>query len=341
MKSKLIDFRSDTVTRPTPAMRKAMVEAEVGDDFFGEDPTMNKLQERCAELTGHEAALFMPTGSMGNEVAINIHTSPGNEVILEEDSHPNNYELSGMATYSGVLARTIPSERGWITAEQIQNSMRPKAYYLPHPSLIVLENTHNMKGGTIYPQHEAERVIQFGQTEKIPVHLDGARIFNAAVALNKPVKELTQNFESVMFTFSKGLGAPVGSMLAGKSDFIEKARIVRKRLGGGMRQTGILAAACIYALDHHVERLAEDHANAQKLASALANLAGIRVTPPETNIIIFELTQMSAPEFVKRLKEENILAVILSQAKARMVTHLDVSTRDVEYSIKAIQKIFH
>ncbi|MBI1730767.1 aminotransferase class I/II-fold pyridoxal phosphate-dependent enzyme [Candidatus Acetothermia bacterium] len=336
----MIDFRSDTVTRPTPAMRRAMAEAEVGDDFFGEDPTMNKLQERCAELTGHEAALFMPTGSMGNEVAINIHTMPGNEVIMEEDSHPNNYELSGMATFSGVLARAIPSEHGWITAEQIQSSMRPKAYYLPRPTLVVLENTHNMKGGTIYPQPEAERIIHWARSEKIPVHLDGARIFNAAVALDKPVKELTRNFDSVMFTFSKGLGAPVGSMLAGKSEFIEKARIARKRLGGGMRQTGILAAACLYALDHHVERLAEDHANAKKLASALANLDGVRVTPPETNIIIFELTQMPAPEFIKRLKEENILAVIISQSKARMVTHLDVSVRDVEYSIKAIQKIF-
>lgn len=334
-----IDLRSDTVTRPTPGMRRAMAEAEVGDDVFGEDPTANRLQELCAELTGHEAGLFVPSGTMGNEIAIAVHTRPGDEVVLEADSHVVNYELSAMAAYAGVLARTIPSERGWLTAEQIKRAVRPRLYYLARTGLIVLENTHNMKGGSIYPQEEAERVIAFAHEQKIPVHLDGARIFHAAVALKRPVKALTEDFDSVMFCFSKGLGAPVGSMLLGSREFIEEARVIRKRLGGGMRQVGILAAACLYALEHHVERLKEDHENAKRLAQALAELDGVEVTPPQTNIVIFELKEMPAPAFTQKLEREGVRAIAISERKVRLVTHLDVDRADITRAIAIMRRV--
>ena len=339
MARELIDLRSDTVTKPTPEMRRVMAEAAVGDDVFGEDPTVNELQERCAELTGHEAGLFVPSGSMGNEIAIAVHTQPGDEVITEADSHVVNYELSAMAAIAGVLPRALPSERGWLTLEQIQQAVRPPVYYVAHTGLIVLENTHNMKGGTIYPQSEIEKILDFAHERKIPVHLDGARIFNAAVALNVPVRTLTQGFDSVMFCFSKGLGAPVGSMLVGSREFIEEARVVRKRLGGGMRQVGILAAACLYALDHHIERLAEDHEHAQMLAQALAELPGVTVIPPETNIVIFELSTMTAAEFTQKLSEKGVLAIAIGEHKVRMVTHLDVSREEIERAISAIREI--
>jgi threonine aldolase len=334
-----IDLRSDTVTKPTAGMRRAMAEAEVGDDVFGEDPTVNELQERCAELTGHEAGLFVPSGSMGNEIAIAVHTRPGYEVIAEADSHVVNYELSAMAAIAGVLARTLPSERGRLTAEQVQSAVRPKTYYMAQTGLIALENTHNMKGGTIYPQAEMEKILQFARAQKIPVHLDGARVFNAAVALGVPVEELTRPFDSVMFCFSKGLGAPVGSMLVGSREFIDEARVVRKRLGGGMRQVGVLAAACLYALDHHVERLAEDHEHAKLLANALSELDGVVVTPPETNILICELSRMPAAEFGRKLGEQGVLVIPISGTKVRMVTHLDVSRKDIERAIDAIRTI--
>lgn len=336
---KLIDLRSDTVTRPTPGMRRAIAEAEVGDDVFGEDPTVNRLQEVCAELTGHEAALFVPSGSMGNEIAISVHTRPGDEVIVEADSHTVNYELSAMAAYAGVLARAIPSERGWLTLEQIKKAIRLGAYYVARTGLIVLENTHNMKGGSIYPQDEAERALQYAHEEKIPVHLDGARVFHATVALKKNLKSLTKNFDSVMFSFSKGLGAPIGSMLVGSRDFIVEARIVRKRMGGGMRQVGILAAACLYALEHHVERLQEDHENAKRLAQALAEFKEVHVTPPETNIVIFELKTTPATTFTQKLQGKGVLAISISDTKVRMVTHLDVSKEDITQAIAAIRAV--
>lgn len=316
-----------------------MAKAEVGDDVFGEDPTVNELEERCAELTGHEAALFVPSGTMGNEIAICVHTNPGEEVIAEADSHVVNYELSAMATYAGVLARTIASDHGWLNAEEIAKAIRPSVEYLAKTGLIVLENTHNMKGGKIYPQEEAERVIELAHGRGIPVHLDGARIFNAAVALNRPVKELTQHFDSVMFCFSKGLGAPIGSILTGSRKFTEEARIVRKRLGGGMRQVGILAAACLYALEHHVERLKEDHENARLLAQALGELPRVSVIPPQTNIVIFGLSKMSAADFTRRLGENGVLALPIDERRVRMVTHLDVSRANIERAIAAIREI--
>lgn len=320
-------------------MREAMARAEVGDDVFGEDPTVNELQERCAELTGHEAALFVPSGSMGNEIALIVHTRPGDEVICEADSHVMNFELGAMAALAGALPRPIPSERGWLTVEQIRGAVRPPAYYMSKTGLIVLENTHNLKGGTIYPQEEAQRILEFAHERGIPVHLDGARVFNAAVALGVPVKELTQGFDSVMFCFSKGLGAPVGSMLVGSRAFIEEARVVRKRLGGGMRQVGILAAACLYALEHHVERLHEDHEHARMLAQALRELPGVEVVEPETNIVIFSLSTTTAEEFTARLRERGVLAIPVGGRTVRMVTHRDVSRGDVERAIEAIREV--
>jgi threonine aldolase len=336
---KVIDLRSDTVTKPTPAMRRAMAQADVGDDVFGEDPTVNRLQERAAELFGREAALFVPSGTMGNQIAIKVHTQPGDEVILEEASHIFNSEMAMMAAFSGVIPRPIPSERGWLRWEQIESAIRPNVYYYAQTRLICLENTHNFKGGSIYPLEWAREIIEKAHERGLKVHLDGARIFNAAVATGRSVKELTEGFDSVMFCLSKGLGAPVGSMLVGSAEFIEKARRVRKMLGGGMRQVGILAAAGLYALEHHIERLAEDHENAQILAQALREIPEVRLEPVETNIIIFELTKTPAEKLITELKKRNILALAIGPRRVRLVTHLDVSRADVLRAACALQEI--
>jgi threonine aldolase len=336
---KVIDLRSDTVTKPTPAMRRAMAQADVGDDVFGEDPTVNRLQERAAELFGREAALFVPSGTMGNQIAIKVHTQPGDEVILEEASHIFNSEMAMMAAFSGVIPRPIPSERGWLRWEQIESAIRPNVYYYAQTRLICLENTHNFKGGSIYPLEWAREIIEKAHERGLKVHLDGARIFNAAVATGRSVKELTEGFDSVMFCLSKGLGAPVGSMLVSSAEFIEKARRVRKMLGGGMRQVGILAAAGLYALEHHIERLAEDHENAQILAQALREIPEVRLEPVETNIIIFELTKTPAEKLITELKKRNILALAIGPRRVRLVTHLDVSRADVLRAACALQEI--
>jgi threonine aldolase len=336
---KVIDLRSDTVTKPTPAMRRAMAQADVGDDVFGEDPTVNRLQECAAELFGREAALFVPSGTMGNQIAIKVHTQPGDEVILEEASHIFNSEMAMMAAFSGVIPRPIPSERGWLRWEQIESAIRPNVYYYAQTRLICLENTHNFKGGSVYPLEWAREIIEKAHERGLKVHLDGARIFNAAVATGRSVKELTEGFDSVMFCLSKGLGAPVGSMLVGSAEFIEKARRVRKMLGGGMRQVGILAAAGLYALEHHIERLAEDHENAQILAQALREIPEVRLEPVETNIIIFELTKTPAEKLITELKKRNILALAIGPRRVRLVTHLDVSRADVLRAACALQEI--
>src|SRR6267378_2522657 len=255
-KSGFIDLRSDTVTRPTPSMRRAMAEAEVGDDVFREDPTVRRLEEAAAERTGKEAALFVPTGTMGNQIAVNVWTRPGQEVILEERSHIFDYEMGTMAVLSGVLPRPI----------------RPPVYYLTQTGLIALENTHNMAGGTIFPLSVAESICSLARTQRIPIHLDGARLFTAAVAVREDAAELARPFDSVMFCLSKGLGAPVGSLVCGPAGFVDEALRVRKRMGGGMRQAGILAAAGLVALEENVERLAEDHDNARHLAEGIAGI---------------------------------------------------------------------
>lgn len=336
---KIIDLRSDTVTKPTPAMRRAMAEAEVGDDVFGEDPTVNALQRRAAELFGREAALFVPSGTMGNQIAIKVHTQPGDEVILEEASHIFNAEMAMMGAFSGVIPRPIPSERGFLRWAQIEAAIRPKVYYYAQTRLICLENTHNFKGGGVYPLKWAGEIIERAHERGLAVHLDGARIFHAAVATGLSVKELTEGFDSVMFCLSKGLGAPVGSMLVGSAEFIEKARRIRKMLGGGMRQAGMLAAAGLYALEHHVERLAEDHENAKLLAQALQEIPEVHLEPVETNIVIFELAKTPAERLIAELKKRSILALAIGSRRVRLVTHLDVSQDDVLHAAQAIREI--
>jgi len=270
----VIDLRSDTVTKPTQTMRQAMFSAEVGDDVYGEDPTVNKLEQRAAELFAREAAIFVPTGTMGNQIAIKVHTQPGHEVICEERAHIFNWEMASLAAFSGCIVRPLKSAdgSGHLDWNDIRPSISPKIYYRAQTGLIVLENTHNMAGGTVSPQGRNQEVTANARAVGLPTHLDGARIFNASVATQKSVAELTQGFDSVMFCLSKGLGAPVGSLLTGSRNFIEKARVYRKALGGGMRQAGILAAAGLIALEQMPARLAEDHANARFLAEGLATL---------------------------------------------------------------------
>jgi threonine aldolase len=339
----LIDLRSDTVTVPTPEMRAAMAKAEVGDDVYGEDPTTRELEEKAAELLGMEAALFVSSGTMGNQVAIAVHTRPGQEVIVEESSHIYNVEMATMARFSGVQPRVIRGERGVFTAHQVETAIRPDLYYLAPTGLVCLENTHNAAGGRVWPLAGAREILELAHSRGIPVHLDGARILNAQIATGIPARELVSGFDSVMFCLSKGLGAPVGSLVAGSREFIAEARRMRKALGGGMRQTGILAAAGLYALEHHIDRLEEDHENARLLAQGLAEIEGISVTEPETNIVVFEITSgPSAPELCCELRE---LGVLASPARAgtdprriRMVTHLGISRDDIRRAIGAVAR---
>ncbi|MCR4404483.1 MAG: low-specificity L-threonine aldolase [Candidatus Acetothermia bacterium] len=335
----MIDLRSDTVTKPTAGMRRAMAAAEVGDDVYGEDPTVNKLQERAAELLGLEAALFVPSGTMGNQIAVKVHTRPGDEVILEADSHIFNYEMGMMAAFSGVLARPIQTARGVLPLEAVAEAIRSAIYYLSRTGLVCIENTHNRKSGAIYPLEAARELLEFAHSKGLPVHLDGARIFNAAVALGLPARELARGLDSVMFCLSKGLGAPVGSLLLGSRAFIEEARRVRKMLGGGMRQAGVLAAAGLYALEHHIDCLAEDHENARLLAQGLAELGSVQLEPVETNIVIFNLKEMSAAEFAEQMKERGILVHAIGPQRIRLVTHLDVSREQIVKAVAAAREL--
>ncbi len=272
----MIDLRSDTVTRPTPAMRAAMATAEVGDDVYGEDPTVNRLERRAAEIFGREAAIFVPTGTMGNQIAIRLHTQHGQEVICEARSHVLDWEMAMVSAFSGCVPRAVAGENGVLRWEQIEQAIAPKIYYRARTGLITLENTHNMAGGTVTPLPVLEEIWAGAREAGLPVHLDGARVFNAATALGVSVAELTRGFDTVMFCLSKGLGAPVGSMLVGSRTQMERARIYRKALGGGMRQAGVLAAAGLIALEEMPARLGEDHANARLLAEAVAGVDGRR-----------------------------------------------------------------
>jgi threonine aldolase len=339
----VVDLRSDTVTKPTPAMRRAMAEAEVGDDVYGEDPTINKLEHRAAEIFAREAAIFVPTGSMGNTIAIKIHTKPGQEIICEERGHVFNYEMGMLSFFSGCVPRTIFGEDGALRWSDIKKKIAPGIYYRAQTGLVSLENTHNMAGGTVYPQAMADEVCDGAHALGIPVHLDGARIFNASVALGKPVADITKKFDSVMFCLSKGLGAPVGSLLVGTKKFIEQARVYRKALGGGMRQAGVLAAAGLIALEEGPKRLHEDHANAKFLAEGLAKLRGIKLDPEkvQTNIVVFEIsgTGLDSAAFTRKLMEENVLASGISPTEIRIVTHMDVDRSACERALAAISNI--
>ncbi len=338
-----IDLRSDTVTQPTPAMRRAMAEAEVGDDVFREDPTVRRLEDLAAEKLGKEAALFVPTGTMGNQVAVNVWTRPGQEVILEERSHIFNYEMATMASFSGVLARPLRGDDGALDVEAVRRAIRPSVYYLAPTGLIALEDTHNMAGGTILPRPMAEAIGALARERGIPAHLDGARIFNSAVAQSCAAADLARPFDSVMTCLSKGLGAPVGSVLAGPRDFVEEALRVRKRLGGGMRQAGVLAAAGLVALTEQVDRLAEDHANARWIAERIASVAGLLVDPGRvhTNIVIFEVTRrgMTAHDLVGRWKGEGVLALAVDDAHVRAVTHYDVDRDQIEAACAGLERL--
>ena len=337
----MIDLRSDTVTRPTPAMRKAMAEAEVGDDVYREDPTVRRLEEKAAGMLGKEAGLFVPTGSMGNEVAVAIHARPGDEVILDADCHIMNYELGALAAFSGAMPHPVAGDRGFPTAGQVEAAIRPPIYYCCRSSLVCMENTHNMQGGGIYPRERFRAVTELARRRGLKVHLDGARIFNAAVASGVPAATLAEGTDSVMFCLSKGLGAPIGSMLVGTRAFIEEAVVVRKRMGGGMRQVGVLAAAGLVALETEVSRLAEDHANARLLAERLAEVPGIEVDPAtvETNIVIFRTGRIPAATLGDRLRAAGVLCLAISADRVRMVTHHDVSRDQVLRAAEKTRRI--
>jgi threonine aldolase len=343
MSDKIIDLRSDTVTKPSPAMRQAMAAAEVGDDVYLEDPTVNRLQSRAAEIFGCEAGLFVPSGSMGNLTCIMAQASRGQEVICEAAGHIYNYEMASMCALGGVLPRVIPATDGILHWEQIATAIREKAYYRPQSALVALENTHNMAGGTVYPTALTNEICDRAHEAGLRVHLDGARVFNAAVYLGEPVSEITKKFDSVQFCLSKGLGAPVGSMIVGSKDFIERCRVIRKMLGGGMRQVGVLAAAGLVALEEGPKLLPEDHENARLLAQGLAEIPGIQIDPKkvQTNIVIFDVgqTRLGAPQFVEKLNQREVLTGAVDATRIRVVTHRDVSRDDCEQAVRIIGEV--
>jgi threonine aldolase len=343
----LIDLRSDTVTKPTPSMRRAMAEAEVGDDVYGEDPTVNRLQERAAEIFEKEAALFVPTGSMGNQIAVKLHTRPGTEVVIEERGHIYNYEMAAMSAVSGTLARPIRSGDGTgiLKWDEIRAALHASdsPYYVAPTGLVAIENSHNLAGGAVMTRERTEEICDGAHALDLPVHLDGARIFNAATALGETVAALAHPADSVMFCLSKGLGAPVGSMLLGTRAFIEDARRWRKLLGGGMRQAGVLAAAGLVALEETPPHLAQDHANARRLAEGVAELPGVRIDPEsvQTNIVIFDVadTGLAPDEICARLRTGHGVLASAFGTGIRMVTHYDVSSDDIERALSALRAV--
>lgn len=338
----MIDLRSDTVTKPSEKMRAAMAAAEVGDDVFGDDPTVNKLQERAAEIFEKEAALWVPTGCMGNEIAVKVHTRPGEEIVTEDRGHILNYEVGAAAVISGVTIRAVKSGdgSGHLTWDEIEPALKiDPPYYQSKTALICLENTHNFAGGSVMTAESCRDVCEKAHAVGLPVHMDGARIFNAAVALNTTAAELTRGCDSVMFTLSKGLGAPAGSILLGTKEFIEKARVWRKRLGGGMRQVGILAAAGLIALEDGPDRLADDHVNARNLAEGIAKIPGVAIDVDKvpTNIVIFDVagTGKTSDEITETLASLGVLAIGFG-TQIRMVTHLDVNAGDIDQTITEV-----
>jgi threonine aldolase len=343
MQNHFIDLRSDTVTKPTAEMRSAMAAAEVGDDVYMDDPTVNRLQERAAQIFQKEAALFVPSGTMGNQIAIRVHTSPGQEVIIEGRAHIYEFEMAAMAAISGVLARPIPAPEGILDWERIRPAIRPKLYYRAQTGLIALENTHNMAGGTVYDKQRIESICGHAHEAGLPVHMDGARIFNAATALGDNVAGLTCACDSVMFCLSKGLAAPVGSMLAGSKEFIDKARSVRKMLGGGMRQAGVLAAAGLIALEKMPARLAEDHQNARLLADLLSEVSNLDLDPSQvrTNIVMVEIARarLNSDDLSTLLREQGVLISTVNPIKIRLMTHNDVNRNQIVQAAAIIKRV--
>lgn len=339
---RIVDLRSDTVTIPTQEMRDAMYKAEVGDDVYREDPTINKLEELAAEMLGKEAGLFVTSGTMGNQVAVMVHTKKSDEVICEAESHIYYFEVGGIACISGAQPRPITAPGGILTAALISEAIRGVDVHVPDTGLICVENTHNRAGGTCYPLATLAEIKALADRHAIPVHMDGARIFNAAVAQGVSAKEIAGHVDTVQLCLSKGLGAPVGSLLVGPRPFIDQARRFRKMLGGGLRQAGILAAAGILSLTKMVDRLAADHAHARLLGEAAANLGyAIDLATVQTNIVIFDVSALgvTAPAFVARLKEHGVKANAFGERRVRMVTHLNVGRADVEYAIGVLGKL--
>ena len=337
----MIDLRSDTVTKPTAAMRAAMAAAEVGDDVYGEDPTVNRLEARAAEVFGREAALFVPSGSMGNLIGIRLHTQHGQEVICESRAHILNWEMGMVAAFAGCVPRTVAAHQGILTWAQIKESIAPKIYYRAQTALVELENTHNMAGGTVTPLDVLREIWAGAKDAGLPTHLDGARVFNAATALGVGVAELTSGFDTVMFCLSKGLGAPVGSMLVGSRELMARARSFRKALGGGMRQAGVLAAAGLIALEEGPALLAADHANARMLAEAVAQHRQVEIdlSAVQTNIVIFALRDRGdAAALVGRLKARGVLASTVGPHAVRLVTHLDVDRAACEQAASVLNE---
>lgn len=339
----LIDLRSDTVTRPTPGMLKAMASAEVGDDVFGEDPTVNRLEEQTAAMLGKEAALFVPSGTMSNQIAIRCHTVPGDELICEVNNHIFQYESGAPAALSGVMCQTMVGQYGVIDVPDLEGLVKPDADYAARTRLVCLENTHNRGGGKVFPLENIQRIEKWARNNNLSMHLDGARLWNAVVATKTPLKTWAQHFDSISVCFSKGLGAPVGSALAGSKPFIKHARRIRKMFGGGMRQAGVLAAAAIYALEHHIERLADDHRHAQRLGEMIRNLPGVRLAPAviETNLLFVQLDQTlgTAARVQQRLHDQGVLALATGAQTLRFVTHLDVDSRQIERAGSIIHQI--
>ncbi|MEO1402276.1 MAG: low-specificity L-threonine aldolase [Cyanobacteria bacterium J06635_1] len=328
----LIDLRSDTITQPTPEMREAIANAEVGDDVLGDDPTVKALEDYIAKLLGKEAAVFMPSGTMTNQVALRAHTEPGDEVILESQAHIYYYEGGGPAALSGVMCRLVQGNQGIFTAADLKKVLRPADVHFPKTKLVCLENTHNRGGGQIYPLSEIKEIAQVCQAQKLSLHLDGARFWNACVATGISESDYAQPFDSVSVCFSKGLGAPVGSALVGSQDFIQRARRFRKMFGGAMRQAGILAAGALYALKHHRERLQDDHLNAKLLAKELERIQGIEINPEtvHTNIVIFHTPAMSAQALADRLAEKGVAVLAIGPHSLRAVTNLMVSQDQIQ-----------
>ena len=336
-----IDLRSDTVTKPTDAMRRAMAEAEVGDDVYGEDPTVNRLEQRAAAIFEKEAALFVPTGTMGNQIAVRLHTQHGQEVICERRAHIVDWEMAMVSAFSGCQLRQVEGERGVLCWERIAAAIAAPIYYRAQTGMIALENTHNMAGGTVTSLAVLEEVWAGAAERGLPVHLDGARVFNAAAALGRPVSTLTRGFATVMFCLSKGLCAPVGSLLVGSRVLMERGRSIRKMLGGGMRQAGVLAAAGLIALEEMPARLHEDHANARWMAEQIAGMGGCRIDlkTVQTNIVIFRPEGRTAAEIVAGLKARGMLCGTASAEEVRFVTHRDVDGAACEQAVSALRKV--
>lgn len=332
-----IDLRSDTVTQPGPAMRQAIADAVVGDDVFGDDPTMNALQERMATLLGKEAALFVPSGTMANQLAIRVQSHHGAQVVVEAGSHVVRYEAGAPAALSGVLVTTIETDDGVLTWDLVEPSLNPDDQHCAPPTLVCVENTHNRHGGRVVPLEAIESLARAAHARGLRVHLDGARLWNAAVATGIPLAAWTAPVDSVSVCFSKGLGAPIGSVLAGDAVIVHRARRVRKQWGGGMRQVGLLAAACLYALEHHVDRLRDDHANARRLAEGIRHPDLRLVTTPQTNIVLFDVEGTDdASALLKKLQGRGVLASAMGPRRLRLVTHLGVSRADCERAITVV-----